>query len=65
MATDDPRCPYCVEGDEFKLLELAGSLFYCERCGHRSRPADPSYVCDCPNCERMHLSSSGSEKRGR
>jgi len=61
MATDDPRCPYCVEGNGFKLLKQVVDAFYCERCSHLSLPADPSFICHCANCER--LSSSGSEKR--
>ena len=48
MATDDPRCPYCIEDDDFKLLTPVGNeFFYCKRCGHLGSPSEPKFVCDC------------------
>ena len=65
MATDEPRCPYCVEGDEFKLLRLVGDVLYCDHCGHQSRPANPKFICYCSHCEEMRLGFSGFESGGR
>jgi len=53
MATDEPRCPYCVEGDEFKLMTQTGSVFVCQRCGHLVSLSDPNFFCDCWQCRRL------------
>jgi len=63
MAPDDPRCPYCVEGNDFKLLRLVGDVLHCERCGHQSRPVDSIFICYCPQCKPMRLSSRESGKK--
>ena len=63
MATDDPRCPYCIEEDAFKLLTLVRDTLYCGRCGHMSRPADSSFVCDCLRCTGMALVPAVPKRR--
>jgi len=60
MATDEPRCPYCIEENGFKLLTLIRDTLRCGRCGHMLRPADANFICNCPHCERMRL-TIGSE----
>jgi len=62
MARDEPRCPYCVEGDAFKLMTQKDDKFCCQRCGHLLLPSDPSFVCYCSNCEG-HRSRIGDRPR--
>jgi len=46
------RCPYCVEGQHFKImLVVAGGDWHkCERCGHVIYENDPSFQCACGKC---------------
>jgi len=54
MPTEEPRCPYCVEGVDFKKLKpKLGDLFECERCGHLALPTEPSFVCRCWHCGQL------------
>jgi len=61
---DDVRCPYCVEGDAFKLMAgFDGGRFACGRCGHVVCPESPGFHCPCQKCKEMNRpllnSSSG------
>src|SRR5450755_1823304 len=48
------RCPYCVEGSQFKLMVgHVDGRFICARCGHISHLNDPSFVCSCLKCENL------------
>src|SRR5215472_5080852 len=51
---DPIRCPYCVQGYEFKLMtELTGGtggIFYCPACRHLVRTAEPDFQCFCRGC---------------
>jgi hypothetical protein len=42
MATDQPRCPYCVVGDNFRFLTpiLGGEVLMWEHCGHVAYDAE-------------------------
>jgi len=52
MPKDHPRCPYCVDGDRFRLLTPLGDLFRCGNCGHLAKP--PLWpVCHCHNCNKI------------
>lgn len=46
------RCPYCVEGNDFKLMavQTGGDWFLCATCGHLSLPSHPSFRCMCGKC---------------
>lgn len=46
------RCPYCVEGDGFKLLKPDGESFWCKHRGHIWCPSDSTFGCDCFHCQR-------------
>ncbi len=51
----DVRCPYCVSGDLFKPMALAGDgRFACDKCGHLSIPADKTFRCACRKCFELH-----------
>jgi hypothetical protein len=51
------RCPYCVQGNEFKaMIDLtggAGGIFYCTTCRHLVRTGEPEFRCLCPNCKKQ------------
>ena len=55
MPTDDPRCPYCIDRDAFRLLTPAGNVFRCSRCDHMWKPANVLFLCRCENCEKMRV----------
>ena len=54
MPESDPtiRCPYCVEGSDFKvMLPIAGGDWHrCEGCGHVVFQNDLAFKCACLNC---------------
>jgi Zn ribbon nucleic-acid-binding protein len=47
-------CPYCVEGDTFRLMigHLDGR-FICIQCGYMARADDLQFTCYCPRCLRL------------
>jgi len=52
---EDVRCPYCVEGNEFKAM--AGHLdgrFICGKCGHIVRLNDSGFRCACTRCRELN-----------
>jgi hypothetical protein len=51
------RCPYCVEGAEFKTIarQSAGDWFMCARCGHLALPSSSLFKCTCTKCQRLGL----------
>jgi hypothetical protein len=54
MTTDDARCPYCVQGYDFRLLSVLGDGFVCDRCGHVVEPKYPKFQCGCRKCRQLH-----------
>lgn len=46
------RCPYCVEGDNFKemVVQTGGDWFLCTECGHLALPSQPAFRCLCGKC---------------
>src|SRR4029077_9213015 len=48
------RCPYCVEGGEFKVMAQQGAdeWFICASCGHLALPSNWLFECTCLKCER-------------
>ncbi len=57
------RCPYCVQGDNFRLMESrpGGRWFVCEKCGHTEMQDNPDFRCCCRKCEEL---SRHTEKYG-
>ena len=49
------RCPYCVEGFEFRLMlsSYSDGLFVCRQCGHKEMPKEPDFVCQCEKCRAL------------
>jgi DNA-directed RNA polymerase subunit RPC12/RpoP len=54
MTTDDVRCPYCVDGDEFRLLRFTGGRYVCGKCGHIAAPEEQEFVCTCRKCRELN-----------
>jgi hypothetical protein len=58
------RCPYCAEGDQFRpMIGLNGSedgAFFCSKCHHLARPADPAFKCVCANCRNLDRTQTRS-----
>jgi len=52
LMSDIVRCPYCVEGGNFKAMmgTADGEKFQCARCSHVTMPESPGYSCRCLNC---------------
>jgi rubrerythrin len=50
MAEDIVRCPYCVLGDQFRIMLQRPEWFICERCGHVVLSEDPGFRCPCGRC---------------
>jgi len=44
------RCPYCVEGDQFRPMLQKPNWFICEQCGHVLLPGDADFKCGCQRC---------------
>ncbi len=62
MPNLDPiRCPYCVEGNHFKIMtEAEGGLpMKCDRCGHLVAPKNPLFKCTCVKCFALDRSIPG------
>lgn len=53
------RCPYCVEGREFKLMLWRDSeeCYLCSNCGHLAMPKHPGFKCPCKKCVAVNLRS--------
>lgn len=51
------RCPYCVLGNEFRLMiALVDGTFVCGKCGHMTIPGDEKFVCHCAKCRALSQS---------
>jgi hypothetical protein len=46
------RCPYCVDGLEFRPMQLRDDGFFICGCGHTAQPRAPQFRCSCPQCKR-------------
>jgi hypothetical protein len=44
------RCPYCVEGNGFKVMTPRDGDFVCLQCGHVVVPDILIHVCICQKC---------------
>jgi len=60
---DQVRCPFCVEGNEFKVMGSRVTHLVCDRCGHVVIPDSPTYECSCPKCRALnHLVVTASHR---
>jgi predicted RNA-binding Zn-ribbon protein involved in translation (DUF1610 family) len=55
------RCPYCVEGSEFKLMvrRESGQWYLCPDCGHLAMAENPEFKCPCAKCATLNLENGG------
>ena len=54
MADQIVRCPYCVLGDDFRLmLPRPGGWFVCLKCVHIVSPEKPEFKCFCQKCGEL------------
>ena len=53
---DIPRCPYCVQDDNFTPMRLLVSgLYICDQCRHvASRDEEDGFRCICHCCRELH-----------
>jgi hypothetical protein len=49
---DPIRCPYCVQGNHFKVMTAmeGGQWFQCDRCAHMVTLTDSLFRCPCLKC---------------
>jgi predicted RNA-binding Zn-ribbon protein involved in translation (DUF1610 family) len=70
MLEEIVRCPYCVQGSEFRpMFRKSKKWFACMTCDHVARPEDPYAKCACPKCVEMsrlaNRRRTSEELRGR
>ena len=54
MAGQIVRCPYCVEGFDFRpMLQGREGWFICEKCHHIAKPQEPDFRCSCQKCSQL------------
>jgi hypothetical protein len=64
MAEPILRCPYCVLGDQSRLMiPEFGGWFICENCAHAADPDDPEFNCTCAKCRQLHHLQSGTSSQ--
>src|SRR5215469_4448292 len=52
-ALDPVRCPYCVDGQNFRRMAAReNSRFICGRCGHIESP-NVEFECNCGKCAEL------------
>lgn len=51
------RCPYCTEGEEFKLMssykDAEDNWYICGTCGHLVASSNPAFRCPCSKCTEL------------
>jgi hypothetical protein len=47
---DEIRCPYCVEGDQFKVMTVRETHLVCLKCGHVVMLDSADYECQSRKC---------------
>src|SRR5579871_1561986 len=47
------RCPYCVEGNEFKTMPPYGNRLICLTCFHTELLNEPWFICNCSKCKEL------------
>ena len=53
------RCPFCVQGNEFRPMQRRETdEFVCPKCGHMANPADSYMKCQCKRCREMNRVSA-------
>jgi hypothetical protein len=52
---DEVRCPYCVEGDNFKvMIRQPHGRYRCSRCHHVIDLERQDFVCSCRKCRELN-----------
>ena len=65
MSKEIIRCPYCVQGGDFRpMCARSGKSFVCVGCGHLSFPEDPHLRCLCQRCLEMNRVASRITRDG-
>jgi len=62
------RCPYCVEGKQFKLMEPRDKehgWYMCDKCGHLAVPDDSHFDCRCAKCIGLSIKAPLDRSNGR
>jgi hypothetical protein len=55
MPDEIVRCPYCVQGEDFRqMLSRPLGWFLCPKCGHTVKPGDLQFKCSCRKCAEMN-----------
>jgi DNA-directed RNA polymerase subunit RPC12/RpoP len=59
MSQEIIRCPYCVQGSEFRPMVQSNvwnpkESFLCLNCGHAATPDDPYAKCACARCLELN-----------
>jgi hypothetical protein len=54
MANLIVRCPYCLQGNEFRPMLQRPTWFVYEKCGHVEIPDDPDFRCSCRRCVELN-----------
>lgn len=55
MSQEIVRCPYCVEGSDFRpMLQRAEDSFICLGCGHESASDSSHGRCACEKCAQVN-----------
>jgi len=54
MLQEIMRCPYCVQGGEFRpMFRKTEKRFVCISCGHTATAEQPYSKCSCLRCRQM------------
>ena len=54
MSQEIIRCPYCVQGGEFRpMFRRTEKRFVCISCGHSASAEQPYSKCSCLRCQEM------------
>ncbi len=59
LRTKPVRCPYCVDGREFRLMVLRvdSDSHICLNCGHLAMAKNPEFKCRCAKCTTLNMTS--------
>lgn len=60
-AMDRERCPYCIEGQQYRMMTPIERYLICALCGHMVIP-DASHVCSCARCQKLASPANHSEQ---
>jgi hypothetical protein len=64
MSQEIIRCPYCVQGGDFRPMSARSGKSLCVGCGHVSSREDPHLRCSCQRCLHMNRVASRIGRHG-